>query len=103
MTRIATILAVALLVAVIASSGARAASREACEAMGGVVEPSGRGGGWWKCCLKVPPGILKKGRSTVCFVCNGDAPEGNCDQIPYVDKDKPKPVQPPAKDAGKPK
>lgn len=43
-------------------------------AAGSVVEPSGAGG-WWKCCLKVPLGILRKGSSNVSFVYNGEAPE----------------------------
>lgn len=103
MIRFAAVLAAGFLVAGVVAGDARAANREACEAAGGVVEPSGRGGGWWKCCLRVPPGILKKGQSSVCFVCKGEAAEGNCDQIPYVEKDKPKSPGQPAKHPEKPK
>lgn len=70
---------------------AAAITREGCAAEGGLVEPSGRGGDWWKCCLKIPSAILRGERTKICFVCDGESPRSNCDQIPYVGKDEKKP------------
>jgi hypothetical protein len=80
----------------LAAAPAYGVTRQSCEAQGGSVEPSGRGESWWKCCLAVPSGILKSGGSKICFVCKGESPQSNCDQIPYVDKEKSKPADPSA-------
>lgn len=76
--------AIAITILVLISGGALAVTREGCAAGGGTVEHSGRGTGWWKCCLKVPSGILRRDRTKICFVCSGESPDSNCDQVPYV-------------------
>ena len=95
---------VGLVSAVLVSGPVLGVTKQACAAHGGIVKPSGRGADWWKCCLGVPPGILKSGRSRVCFVCKGEGAQSNCDQVPYTEKETLKPAEPSAgKDPGKPK
>ena len=96
MFRAAIAIAMAITIVVPGSGEALAVTRESCAAEGGSVEHSGRGTDWWKCCLKVPAGILRRDRTKICFVCNGDSPDSNCDQVPYVAKKEDNPVQAPA-------
>lgn len=93
--------AVTLLFSVLVASSAAGVTRQGCAAEGGTVEPSARGASWWRCCLHVQSGILKGGNSKNCFVCDGDSPKSNCDQIPYAGKAVKKPDEKPATRDGK--
>ncbi len=78
--------AVTLVILTMVASSAAGVTKQGCIAEGGTVEPSARGASWWRCCLKVPSGILRNDKTQICFVCDGDSPQGNCDQIPYAGK-----------------
>ena len=78
--------AFAIVFLTVVAGPAAGVTKEGCVAEGGVVEPSARGASWWRCCVKVPTGILRGEKSKICFVCDGDSPQGNCDQIPYAGK-----------------
>ena len=98
MLRAATAIAMATTILVLFANEAPAVTREGCAAEGGTVEHSGRGTDWWKCCLKVPSGILRRDRTKICFVCSGDSPDSNCDQVPYVSKKEENAAKVPAAD-----
>lgn len=87
--------AVTIVILTIVAGPAAGVTKEGCAAEGGVVEPSARGASWWRCCLNVPSGILRGDKSKICFVCDGNSPKGNCDQIPYAGKATKKPDEPP--------
>lgn len=73
---------VTLLCLVAATATATGLTRDACTAAEGLVEPSSRGPDWWRCCLRLPPGILHGDKTKICYVCKGDSDKVNCDQTP---------------------
>ena len=88
--------AIAIIVLMLVSISATGVTKQSCAADGGIVEPSKRGENWWKCCLNIPSGILRGGVSKICYICKGESPESNCDQIAYEANDKQKPAEQPA-------
>lgn len=88
--------AIAIIALMLVSISVAGVTKQGCAVEGGIVEPSKRGANWWKCCLNVPSGILRDGISKICYICKGESPESNCDQIAYEAKDKKKTMGQPA-------